>query len=58
MKAKELGEVKSQLWDHLDYLIERIHELNQEGHTVRTRDWLGDQYYFCKTEIEYWKSLS
>ena len=55
MDEKTLNEIKSQLWDHLQYLIGRIGELSQMRHAVNRWDWLGDQYDFCKSEIAYWK---
>jgi len=58
MNTKEINEVKAQLWNHLQYLIGRIEELSREGRIVRDRDWLGEQYIFCKNEIEFWNNIS
>lgn len=55
---KIINEVKSQLWSHLQYLVGRIEELQRTGQTIRSWDWLGDQYKFCKSEVVYWKRVA
>ena len=58
MDKKTVGEIKSQLWSHLKELYKRIGELEERDYLIGRDDWLGGQYAFCRSEIEFWKHLS
>ena len=51
-----MNEIKDQLKNHLEYLTERIAELNRMGYTVNRADWLYEERVNCNDDIELWRN--
>jgi len=56
MNKKDINKIKDQLKNHLEYLTERIAELNRVGYTVNRADWLYEERSNCKDDIELWRN--
>jgi len=58
VKTEDINEIKDQLKNHLEYLTERIGELNRMGYIVNRADWLHEERVNCEAEIELWEGLT
>jgi len=70
MNENTLSEIKNQLWAHLDDLHGQIKKYGvstvaydnrenfvDQGGVRRSRWWLVDQLFFCRSEITYWRGV-
>ena len=70
MNENTLSEIKNQLWSHLDDLHGQIKKYGvstvayddrenfvDQGGVRRSRWWLVDQLFFCRSEITFWRGV-
>jgi len=70
MREEQITEIKRRLWNHLQSLQRRLQELRDIGIIPHEGEWeniryigrrnrwfILDQLFFCRDEIEFWKTV-